>query len=326
MSVLSGIVALVLGAVALALPSAPSQAQSLPAKPLKFIVPFGPGGSGDTLARLIGQHLSERIGQPVVAENRMGAGGNIGADVVAKSEPDGTTLLMGANYLSIAPNLYKRMSYDPMKDLAPVTLVGSIPNVLVVNNTVPAKTVAELIALAKSKPNELAYATPGLGTSTHLATELFKQQTGTEIRHVPYRANPLAMNDVIGGQIQVFFDFVTTGAPQVRGGKVRGLATTGAKRSHVLPELPTMAEAGVPNFEVSTWIAIFVRAGTPRAAIDRLHRDIVAILALAPVKERLGTMGYDIAAAGPDELGTIMKSDTAKWGAVVQKAGIAKIE
>jgi tripartite-type tricarboxylate transporter receptor subunit TctC len=325
MSVLSGIVALV-GAVALALPSAPSQAQSLPAKPLKFIVPFGPGGSGDTLARLIGQHLSERIGQPVVAENRMGAGGNIGADVVAKSEPDGTTLLMGANYLSIAPNLYKRMSYDPMKDLAPVTLVGSIPNVLVVNNTVPAKTVAELIALAKSKPNELAYATPGLGTSTHLATELFKQQTGTEIRHVPYRANPLAMNDVIGGQIQVFFDFVTTGAPQVRGGKVRGLATTGAKRSHVLPELPTMAEAGVPNFEVSTWIAIFVRAGTPRAAIDRLHRDIVAILALAPVKERLGTMGYDIAAAGPDELDAIMKSDTAKWGAVVQKAGIAKIE
>jgi tripartite-type tricarboxylate transporter receptor subunit TctC len=326
MPVAPRIVALILGTLAVALSDAPSHAQAPSTKPLKFIVPFGPGGSGDTLARLIGQHLSDRIGQPVVAENRMGAGGNIGADVVAKSEPDGATLLMGANYLAIAPNLYKRMSYDPLNDLAPVTLIGSIPNVLVVNNSVPANTVAELIALAKLKPNDLAYATPGLGTSTHLATELFKQQTGTEIRHVPYRANPLAMNDVVGGQIQVFFDFVTTGAPQVRGGKVRGLATTGAKRSHVLPELPTMAEAGVPNFEVSTWIAIFTRAGTPRATINRLHNDITAILALPPVKERLGTMGYDIAAAGPDELAAIVKSDTEKWRGVIAKAGIAKIE
>jgi tripartite-type tricarboxylate transporter receptor subunit TctC len=324
MSVLSRAVAMVLAGFVLSV--APAQAQPLPSKPIKFIVPFGPGGSGDTLARLIGQHLAERIGQPVVAENRMGAGGNIGADAVAKSEPDGTTLLMGANYLAISPNLYKRMNYDPMKDLAPVTLVGSIPNVLVVNNSVPARSVAELIALAKSKPNEFAYATPGLGTSTHLATEMFKQQTGTEIRHVPYRANPLAMNDVIGGQIQVFFDFVTTGAPQVRGGMVRGLATTGAKRSHVLPELPTMIEACVPDFEVSTWIAIYARAGTPRATIDRLHADIAAILALPPVKERLATLGYDVAAAGPDTLAALMKSDTERWSAVIQKAGIAKID
>ncbi len=315
-----------LGLVALAASSAPVAAQSLPSKTYKFIVPFGPGGSGDTLARLIGQHLSERIGQPIVAENRMGAGGNIGADVVAKSEPDGTTLLMGANYVAIAPNLYKKLSYDPLKDLAPVTLIGSIPNVLVVNNTVPAQNVAELIALAKAKPNEMAYATPGLGTSTHLATEQFKQLTGTEIRHVPYRANPLAMNDVIGGQIQVFFDFVTTGAPQVRGGKVKGLATTGLKRSHVLPELPTMIEAGVRDFEVSTWIAVFARAGTPRATIDKLHSEIVAVLALPPVKERLTTLGYDIAAAGPDALAALMKSDTDRWGAVIQKAGIEKIE
>jgi tripartite-type tricarboxylate transporter receptor subunit TctC len=324
MSVLSRAVAMVLAGFVLSV--APAQAQPLPSKPIKFIVPFGPGGSGDTLARLIGQHLAERIGQPVVAENRMGAGGNIGADAVAKSEPDGTTLLMGANYLAISPNLYKRMNYDPMKDLAPVTLVGSIPNVLVVNNSVPARSVAELSALAESKPNEFAYATPGLGTSTHLATEMFKQQTGTEIRHVPYRANPLAMNDVIGGQIQVFFDFVTTGAPQVRGGMVRGLATTGAKRSHVLPELPTMIEAGVPDFEVSTWIAIYARAGTPRATIDRLHADIAAILALPPVKERLATLGYDVAAAGPDTLAALMKSDTERWSAVIQKAGIAKID
>lgn len=256
----------------------------------------------------------------------MGAGGNIGADVVAKSDPDGTTLLMGANYVTIAPNLYRRMSYDPIKDLAPVTIVGSIPNVLVVNPQVPAKTVAELIALAKSKPGELAYATPGLGTSTHLATEQFKQQTGTDLRHVPYRANPLAMNDLISGQIPVFFNFVTTGAPQVRAGKVRGLATTGLKRSHVLPELPTVIEAGVPNFEVSPWLAIFARGGTPRPVVDQLHSHIVAILALPEVKDRLTTLGYDIAAAGPDELAKLMKSDTERWATVIQKAGIEKID
>jgi tripartite-type tricarboxylate transporter receptor subunit TctC len=319
-------VAALLAALGLVLTTAPPQAQTQPGKPIRFIVPFGPGGTGDTLARLIGQHLSERIGKPVVVENRMGAGGNIGADVVAKSEPDGTTLLMAANYVTVAPSLYKRMSYDPMKDLAPVTFVGSVPSVLVVNESVPAKTVGELITLAKSKPNDLAYATPGLGTSTHLATELFKQQTGTEIRHVPYRANPLAMNDVIGGQIQVFFDLLTTGAPQVRAGKVRGLATTGAKRSPVLPELPTMIEAGVPNFEVTTWIAILTRAGSPRPAIDQMHTDIAAILALPAVKDRLTTLGYDIAAAGPDELAALMKSDTARWAAVIEKAGIPKID
>ena len=241
-------------------------------------MPFGPGGSGDTIARLIGLHLPERIGQPVVVENRMGAGGNIGADAVAKSDPDGTTLLMAANYLAIAPGLYKKMSYHPIKDLAPVTLVGSIPMVVVVNPAVPAQSIAELVALAKSKPGDLAYATPGLGTSTHLATELFKQQTGTDLRHVPYRANPLAMNDVIGGQVPVFFDFVTTGAPHVRAGKVRGLATTGLKRSPVLPELPTMIEAGVPDFEATTWIAVFAAAGTPRDTVVRLHNEMAAIL------------------------------------------------
>ncbi len=256
----------------------------------------------------------------------MGAGGNIGADAVAKSEPDGTTLLMGANYLAIAPNLYKKLSYDPIKGLAPITNIGSIPKVLVVNLAVPAGTVAELIALAKSKPGELAYATPGLGTSTHLATELLKQQTGTDLRHVPYRANPLAMQDVIGGQIPVFFDFVTTGAPHVRGGKVRGLATTGLKRSPVLPELPTMIEAGVPNFEVSTWIALFAAAGTPRDTIIRLHNEIATILLMPAVKDRLHALGYDVAAEGPDQLAALMKSDTEKWGAVIQKANIARID
>jgi tripartite-type tricarboxylate transporter receptor subunit TctC len=326
MLVFSRLAALFVLGLGAALSPTPAISQSLPAKPIKFVAPFGPGGSGDTLARLIGQHLSERIGQPVVVENRMGAGGNIGADAVAKSEPDGMTLLMAANFVTIAPSLYKRLSYDPIKDLAPVTFVGSIPSVLVINNSVPAQSVAELVSLAKSKPNEFAYATPGLGTSTHLATELFKQKAGIEIRHVPYRANPLAMNDVIGGQIQVFFDLQTTGAPQVRASKVRGLATTGAKRSHILPELPTMIEAGVPDFNVTTWIAVFVRAGSPDFVIQRLHSEIAAILALQAVKERLAILGYDIAAEGPNALAALMKQDTARWADVIQKAGIARID
>ncbi len=305
---------------------APSLAQPIVSKPIRFVVPFGPGGSGDTIARLVGQHLSERIGQPVVVENRMGAGGNIGADAVAKSDPDGTTLLMAANYLAIAPNLYKKMNYDPIKDLTPVTLIGSTPMVVVVNLAVPTNSIGELIALAKAKPGELTYATPGLGTSTHLACELLKQQTGIDIRHVPYRANPLAMNDVLAGQIPVFMDLVTTGAPHVRGGKVRGLATTGLKRSPVLPDLPTMIEAGVPDYEVTTWIAVFAAGGTPSAITGRLHNEIAAILAMPAVKERLGAFGIDIAAEGPDRLGALLKSDTQKWGAVIQKAGIARIE
>jgi tripartite-type tricarboxylate transporter receptor subunit TctC len=309
-----------------ALGSTAAVAQTVPSKPLKFIVPFGPGGSGDTIARLIGQHLTERTGQTVIAENRMGAGGNIGADAVAKSDPDGSTLLMGANYVSISPSLYRKMNYDPIKDLAPVTLIGSIPKVLTINLAIPANNVTQLIALAKSKPGEFAYGTPGLGTSTHLTTELFKQRTGIDIRHVPYRSNPAAMTDLIAGQIQVFFDFVSTGAPQVQGGKVRGLATTGLKRAASLPDLPTMIEAGVPNFESATWIAVFAAGGTPRPTLQRLHNEIAAILALPAVRERLGTFGLEITAEGPDALGALVKSDTERWRGVIQKAGIERID
>jgi tripartite-type tricarboxylate transporter receptor subunit TctC len=326
MPLLSRIAGLALLALGAALSAVPAAAQSTASRPLKFIVPFGPGGSGDTIARLIGQHLSERTGQTVVVENRMGAGGNIGADAVAKSDPDGTTLLMAANYLAMSPSLYTKMSYDPMKDLAPVTMVGDVPMVVVVNLSVPAQSIKELVALAKSKPGELAYATPGHGTSTHLASELFKQQAGIDMRHVPYRANPLAMNDVIGGQISVFMDLVTTGAPHVRGGKVRGLATTGAKRSAVLPELPTMIEAGVPDFDVTTWIAVFTAGGTPRDTAARLHKEIAAILAIPAVKERLATFGVEMSGEGPDRLAAILKSDTEKWGAVVRKAGIGRLD
>ena len=233
---------------------------------------------------------------------------------------------MAANYLAIAPSLYKKMSYDPMKDLAPVTMVGSMPMVVVVNPAVPAQSIAELVALAKAKPGELAYATPGHGTSTHLASELFKQQAGIDMRHVPYRANPLAMNDVIGGQVPVFIDFVTTGAPHVRGGKVRGLATTGAQALAGVARIADHDRGRRAGFRRTTWIAVFAAGGTPRDTIARLHKEIAAILAMPAVKERLATFGVDISGEGPDALGAILKSDTEKWGAVVRKAGIARLD
>ena len=324
MPLLSRIAGLALLALGAAVSIMPAAAQSTASRPMKFIVPFGPGGSGDTIARLIGQHLSERTGQTVVVENRMGAGGNIGADAVAKSDPDGTTLLMAANYLAMSPSLYTKMSYDPMKDLAPVTMVGDVPMVVVVNLSVPAQSIKELVALAKSKPGELAYATPGHGTSTHLASELFKQQAGIDMRHVPYRANPLAMNDVIAGHVPLLLDFVSTGAPHVRSGAVRALGTTGPKRAKVLPDVPTMMETGINNFQTQAWFAIFAPGGTPKDVIDKLNTEIAAVLAMAAVQERLDALGIELTVGGPDQLTALIKTDLATWGPVVAKSGMAK--
>ena len=234
---------------------APAHAQPWPSKPVKVIVPFPGGGSADTLARLIGAELQEKLAQPFVVENRTGAGGNIGTEAVAKSPPDGATLLMTPSSIAIAPALYAKLGYDPVKDFEPVTLVGSIPMVAVVHPAFPAKTMGELIAQAKARPGQISYASAGFGTTNHLAFELFRAQTGTDFVHVPYRGNPLAMIDVIAGQVPVFFDFVLTGAPHVKSGAVRALATTGAQRSGVLPDIPTAMEAGVKDFEASTWFA-----------------------------------------------------------------------
>ncbi len=301
-------------------------AQPYPSKPIRVINPFSPGGSSDTLARTIGQRLTERLGQPVVIESRTGAGGNIGADAAAKSAPDGYTLLMGTNFLPVAAVMHRKLSYDVVNDLAPVTLIGGTSMLLVASAQFPAKTFAELVALAKAKPGDITYASAGSGTPNHLAMELLNQRVGINLRHVPYRSNPLAMNDVMGGHIPLLMDFVSTGAPHVRSGKVRALAVTGIKRAKVLPDVPTVRELAIPDYEASAWFAVFAPGKTPRAIIMRLHGDISAVLAMQPVEKSLNDLGVEVAPAGPDELAALVKAEIEKWSSVVEKAGIPRMD
>jgi tripartite-type tricarboxylate transporter receptor subunit TctC len=316
------LVALLALAALCLLPAARLEAQTYPTRTITFVVPFPAGGSADTIIRLIGQHLSQRWGQPVVVENKPGTGGNIGQETVAKAAPDGYTLLIAASSIAISSHLYSKLKYDPIKDLMPVTLIGTIPMVIVVNPEFPAKTLADLIALAKQKPGDIAYASAGNGTTNHLATELFKITTGINLLHVPYRGNPIAVLDVIGGRVPVFFDFVLTGLPHIRAGKVRALATTGAARSPVLPDVPTAIEAGVPGFEAGTWFGVYAPAGTPTAIVDQLNREILDILTVDAVKQRLTQLGVDIWAKGSSDLAAITKADFERWGPIIQKAGI----
>jgi tripartite-type tricarboxylate transporter receptor subunit TctC len=316
------IAARVLFVCALALAATHASAQNYPSRSITILVPFPAGGSADTLARLIGAKLSESLGQAVVVENKPGAGGNLGTDTVAKAAPDGYTLLLSPSSIAIAPSLYAKLPFDPIKDFAPVALLGSIPMVVVVYPEFPAKTIQELIALAKSKPGEISYASAGNGSTNHLAVELFKIKTGIEMLHVPYRGNPLAIVDVIAGRVPVFFDFVLTGLPHVREGKVRALATTGAHRSAVLPDVPTVMEAGVPDFEASTWFGVYAPAGTKPAIVEKLNAEILAALTMPAIRERLTGLGVDIIAEGPQALAALTKSDLEKWGPIVQKAGV----
>jgi tripartite-type tricarboxylate transporter receptor subunit TctC len=308
--------------IALLASALPAFAQPYPSRSITIVIPFPAGGSADTLARLIGAKLSESLGQAVVVENKPGAGGNLGTDAVAKAAPDGYTLLLAPSSIAIAPALYAKLPFDPIKDFAPVTLIGSIPMVVVVYPQFPPKTILELIALAKAKPGEISYASAGNGSTNHLAVELFKIKTGIDMLHVPYRGNPLAIVDVIAGRVPVFFDFVLTGLPHVREGKVRALAVTGAHRSKVLPDVPTVAEAGVPGFEASTWFGVYAPAGTKPAIVEKLNAEILAVLAMPNIRERLTNLGVDILAEGPQGLAALTKSDLEKWGPIVQKAGV----
>jgi tripartite-type tricarboxylate transporter receptor subunit TctC len=301
----------------------PAKAQEYPSKPIRLVVPFAAGGATDVLARLVGERLTASLGQQVVVDNRPGAGGNIGSDIVARAEPDGYTILMGAvGTHAINPSLYPKMPYDPVKDFAPVTLVASVPNVLVVNPEVPAKSVQELIDLAKAKPGELNFASSGNGTSIHLSGELFKAMTGTDIVHVPYKGSGPAVTDLLGGQVQMMFDNMPSSLPHVKAGKLRALGVTSAKRSPALPEVPTIAEAGVPGYDATSWFGILAPAGTPEPVVTRLQGAIVQALGEPEMRQRMADLGAEPVGDTPAEFGQFIAAEIAKWAKVVNDAGV----
>ncbi len=298
-------------------------AQAYPAKPIHMIVTFPPGGAPDILARLFADKA--QLGQIVVVDNKAGAGGNIGADFVAKAPADGYTFVMGTvGTHSINGALYAKMPYDMVKDFAPVAHVASAPNLLVVNNDLPVKTVAELIAYMKANPNKLSFGSPGIGSSIHVSGELFKSMTGTSMTHVPYRGRQFAIPDLVGGQIQLMFDNMPSALPMAKEGKIRAVAQTTAKRSAAAPDVPTVAET-VPGFEATTWFAVFAPAGTPPDIVNRLNAEIGRVFKLPDVVDKLKALGLEPWISTPDELARYQANEMIKWAKVVKESG-AKAE
>ncbi|HSF46862.1 MAG TPA: tripartite tricarboxylate transporter substrate binding protein [Burkholderiales bacterium] len=316
--------ALLLAAAAVLGPgTAGALVQEYPKKPITMIVPYPAGGATDILARALGEKLTASLGQQVVIDNRPGANGNIGAQIAAKAAPDGYTLLMSpASTLTHNPSLYSKMPFDPLKDLAPISIVAETPMVVVVNPAIPAKSIKELVDLAKSKPGALSFASPGTGSSPHLSGELFKVMTKTDMVHVPYKGAAPAVTDLVGGQVQLMFDTIVSSLPHVKSGKLRALAVTPAKRSPLLPELPTVAEAGVPGYEATTWFGLLAPAGTPKPIIEKLHNEVVKILKTPDMKSRLDQLGAEPIGNTPEEFTAAMKQEMAKWAKVVADAGI----
>ena len=297
-------------------------AQPYPTKPIKLVVTFAAGGGADFVARVVAAKLSESLGQQVVVENRAGAGGAIGADFVAKSAPDGYTLLLGAaGTLTILPNL-QSVTFDSVKDFEPIGLLGSSPFVLAVSPTVSANSVAELTALAKPNPGKLNFGSSGNGGAPHLAGELYKSMTGIDIVHVPYKGLAPAITDVLGGQLQILFADVGLIAPHLKAGKIKALAVTGKERSSVLPELPTMIEAGVPGYQAGTWYGILAPAGTPSAIVARLNAELLKIIAMPEIKTQFAVQGIEPVGGRPDQFGTLIRDDTARWGKLIKDAKI----
>ena len=313
-----------LGASVLA-PVAGAFAQAYPAKPLRFLVGFPPGGTSDILARTIGQKLAEALGQQVVIENRPGAGGNIGAEAAAKSAPDGYTIFMGTTSQAISVSLYSRLNYDLAKDLAPVIQAVNYTNLLVVHPSLPVKTVQELIALAKAKPAQLNYGTAGNGTPPHMTGELFKSYTRVNIQHVPYKGGAPAIADLLGGQITIMFDNVPPLLPHVQAGKMRPLALTSLKRIAVLDKVPTLDESGLKGFDSVAWNGVLMPAGSPRETIVRLNAEINRILAQQDVRARLTAQGADPVGGTPEEFAALVRTEIAKWAQVVKTSG-AKVD
>jgi len=297
------------------------QAQNYPAKPIRLIVPLAPGGGMDTVARGIAIKLNESLGQAVVVDNRGGGGGSIGAELVAHAAPDGYTLLMMSATAVIHPLMYKAQ-YDPVRDFTPVSQVTTQPYVIVVNPAVPVMSVAELIVYAKSNPGKLNYASAGNGSLIHLASELFKSMTGVQMVHVPYKGIGAAYPDLIGGHIQLIFASIISALPLIQSQRLRALAVTGVQRAKALPDLPTVAEAGVPGFAVTQWYGVQAPAGTPRSIVERLNREIVQTLQLAEVAARLASDGAEAAGGSPQQFAALIRAERERWARVIKQAGI----
>ncbi|MBI5276481.1 MAG: tripartite tricarboxylate transporter substrate binding protein [Burkholderiales bacterium] len=308
-----------------AAPFGPALAQAFPNKPVRIVVPYTPGGPSDIAARAVGQKLAEQLGQPVIVENKPGAGGNTGADLVARAPADGYTLMLVTTGHTINPSLYEKLGYNLLSDFAPVSQITSSPMVVAVSPSLGVNDMRGLIALAKAKPGALNFASAGNGSSTHLAPELFALMAGVKMTHVPYKGSAPALADVMAGHAQVAFDFMTSAMPHVRSGKLKGLATTGATRSAAAPELPTVAESGVPGFEVIGWNGLVVPAATPKDIVAKLSAEIRKALESADVKARFAGLGAAAHPTTPEQLGALMRSEVEKWAKVVKASG-AKAE
>jgi tripartite-type tricarboxylate transporter receptor subunit TctC len=294
-------------------------AQSWPTKPIRIVVSSGAGGTADIVARMIGERLSPALGQPVVIENRPGAGGHLGAALVARAEPDGYTLLMsGSPTHSVGPHLFKQLSYEPMRDVPPVAMVAVAPNLLVVNASLPVKSLADLIAIGRAKPGQLTYSSAGNGTSGHLAAELLKSMAHVDMRHVPYKSGPEAVTGVLTGDVDFIFFTVPSLLPQVESGKLRALAITSATRSSLVPNVPTVAELGFPDFDVLAWFALFAPRGTPKPVVSKLSAEIEKIVGLSEVRDKMVQLGAEPRYLGPEELTAFVSVESPKWGQLIR--------
>jgi len=297
-------------------------AEPYPAKVIRVIVPYSPGGTGDNIGRAVGAKLGELLGQQVIIDNRPGAGGNIGAEAAVRAAPDGYTVVMAATSLASNPALQRKMPFDPLKDLVPVSGCCEVPMIVVVHPSLPVKNIKEFVAYAKAYPGKLTYASSGIGTSSHLAAELFRVQTGVDMLHAPYKTDALAMPDLLSGEVQVMFMFQTTALPQVRAGKLRALAVSTAQRSPLAPELPTVAEAGVPGYEFSGWFGIFAPAATPTEIVNKLAAASVKAVQSPDLRERLSQQGFIPVASGPEQFAAFFRREVAKWARVIKEGDL----
>jgi len=305
-----------------AVPAAFAEERPYPNRPIRFIVPFGPGGGGDTVARIVGQELSRGLGATVVIDNRPGAGATMGTDIAAKSNADGYTILLGnVGPLAIAPSLYKNVPYDAQRDFVPVSLLVIYPNILVVHPSVPSRTVKGLVALAKKRPGDLSFASAGNGSSTHLAGEMFKSMAGIDIVHVPYKRSGQAVTDLIAGQVHMYFSSVVGALPHMKGGRLVALAVSSAKRSKIAPAVPTMAESGFPDFEADNWLGVVTPKGTPKPIVARLNHEIAVAMQRPDVEKKLLARGAEVAVGSPESFARYIGSETRKWSKVVAESG-----